>query len=280
VTAATVPIRMRATANPGNVGHEWVKTRFVDPQTRPPGVFFLRARLEDNDYLDQLSYIGTLMHLDPITRRQLLEGDWDVVPGGTLIMPGVFGFFDAPSPAARMARAWDLAATRVTPGVADDPDWTVGTRIHRTTSDEFEIVDVVGIRDEAGAVERLVGSTAAADGRRVVIGVPRDPGQAGKQQVDHFRRRVLRGYTVYEMPTTKAKAKRAEPFAAAANNGLVSIQRADWTSFVVRQYTGFPFTGHDDHLDSAADAHQLAAGGGSVNVAAPPRRRVNPTIGR
>jgi len=70
----TVPIRVHGASNPGGIGHEWVKQRYVDPghPSRP----FIRALLSDNPWIDQKSYREQLAKLDPVTRRQLEEGDW------------------------------------------------------------------------------------------------------------------------------------------------------------------------------------------------------------
>lgn len=77
-----VPLRMRATSNPGGKGHGWVRARFVSDRTRAPGCVFVPARVEDNPAVDQPAYIRSLGHLDPLTRAQLLKGDWDVHEGG------------------------------------------------------------------------------------------------------------------------------------------------------------------------------------------------------
>lgn len=74
----SIPSRMRSASNPGNVGHEWVKRRFVSAG----GKFFVSAFLADNPGLDQGDYIRSLSELDPITRAQLLAGDWDAYEGG------------------------------------------------------------------------------------------------------------------------------------------------------------------------------------------------------
>lgn len=75
-----VPLRFRLASNPGGVGHEWVKKRYVNPGT--VGKEFVPARLTDNPHLDQDAYRLSLAELDPFTRMQLLNGDWDAVPGG------------------------------------------------------------------------------------------------------------------------------------------------------------------------------------------------------
>lgn len=79
---ADVPLRMRAGSNPGGVGHQWVKNRFVDPATRAPGALFVPSKVADNLSVNQASYRQSLSYLDALTRAQLLNGDWDAVAGG------------------------------------------------------------------------------------------------------------------------------------------------------------------------------------------------------
>lgn len=69
-----VPLRARSATNPGGVGHEWVKRRFVDAADDER--IFIPARLSDNPFLDQISYSAALQNLDSVTRRQLLDGEW------------------------------------------------------------------------------------------------------------------------------------------------------------------------------------------------------------
>ena len=76
-----VPIRVRSASNPGNVGHLWVKQRFVDEATRAPGVVFIPARVQDNPGLDVAQYRQTMSHLSEALQAQLLEGDWGAFEG-------------------------------------------------------------------------------------------------------------------------------------------------------------------------------------------------------
>lgn len=75
-----VPLRSRGAANPGGVGHIWVKKRFVDG--RSPERIFIPSSLDDNPHLDQESYEQSLALLDPITHAQLRHGDWAIRPPG------------------------------------------------------------------------------------------------------------------------------------------------------------------------------------------------------
>lgn len=68
-----VPLRMRAATNPGGIGHEWVKRRFLD---EPEDRVFIPAKLIDNPHSDQDEYQRALDQLDPITRQQLRDGVW------------------------------------------------------------------------------------------------------------------------------------------------------------------------------------------------------------
>lgn len=81
---ARVPLRSRLATNPGGVGHEWVRRRFVE-STDPERVF-VPSLLSDNPHLDQAAYRAQLDLLDAHTRRQLLEGEWVNDPGG-LVYP-------------------------------------------------------------------------------------------------------------------------------------------------------------------------------------------------
>jgi len=78
-----VPLRIRGAANPGGVGHRWVKERFVDGRNEQR--VFIPAGLEDNPHLDQESYEASLELLDPITHAQLRHGDWSIRPPGMYV---------------------------------------------------------------------------------------------------------------------------------------------------------------------------------------------------
>jgi len=76
-----IPLRMRSATNPGGVGHAWVKRRFIDDESK----VFIPGKLEDNPSLDRAEYEESLSELDPITRKQLRHGDWEVRPAGEVL---------------------------------------------------------------------------------------------------------------------------------------------------------------------------------------------------
>lgn len=90
-----VPLRMRAATNPGGAGHRWVRQRFITKEPDPDVVeteaerrarIFIPAKLADNPNVDQQAYREALGQLDPQTREQLLNGDWNVRPPGAWVL--------------------------------------------------------------------------------------------------------------------------------------------------------------------------------------------------
>ena len=101
---------MRATANPGGPGHDWVKKTYISPAPvsnpfwatdittgkvlrypashaeKPNDPLFTRkfipAKLSDNPYLlHSGEYEMMLLSLPELERKRLLEGDWDIAEG-------------------------------------------------------------------------------------------------------------------------------------------------------------------------------------------------------
>jgi hypothetical protein len=83
-----VPIRWRGGSNPGGVGHEYVKARYVKgpngESPAGPDRQFFPARIDDNPHLDRDDYVRQLKEsgIDGLLLDQLLNGDWDAVAGG------------------------------------------------------------------------------------------------------------------------------------------------------------------------------------------------------
>ena len=81
---------LRCTANPGGVGAQWVKKRYVDPSEQNKSFRghdgltrkFIPAKLQDNPYLaEDGEYERMLSSLPAVQRKQLLEGNWEVAEG-------------------------------------------------------------------------------------------------------------------------------------------------------------------------------------------------------
>lgn len=81
------PVRIRATSNPGGVGHKWVKNRFFVESA--PGRGFIQSLLDDNPYLNADEYRATLQDLTEIEKAQLLYGDWAISPDNATVFNNV-----------------------------------------------------------------------------------------------------------------------------------------------------------------------------------------------
>lgn len=142
-----VPLRMRSASNPGGIGHQWVFRRFVDEKTRAKEAVFIPAKLADNPSLDREEYVQSLANVDPITRSQILDGDWNAHQGGrfkkewfrrfTKVRGGPYGAgeyrlvqADGSVRCVSERDCWrfmtvDPAASSLETSRSRDPDWTV-----------------------------------------------------------------------------------------------------------------------------------------------------------
>jgi predicted phage terminase large subunit-like protein len=148
----------------------------------------------------------------------------------------------------RRCRGWDFAATLPTPG--KDPDWTVGIRMS-THEGLYYIEDMIRFRDIPSKVRQSIRNCAALDGPHCHITIPKDPGQAGKDQSESIIKENA-GKRIYAIPPSGDKAIRAEPFAAQVEAGNVSLVEGPWNEDYIHEMTTFP-AGHDDIVDASSD---------------------------
>ena len=80
------PKQVKASTNPGGVGHSWVKSRYIDvltPGEEKDGKLFLPAKVQDNTFLmrSDPEYVERLKLLDARSKKALLYGRWDLFEG-------------------------------------------------------------------------------------------------------------------------------------------------------------------------------------------------------
>ena len=244
-----VPIRMRAASNPGGIGHDWVRARFIDGACA-----FVPARLTDNPHLDGEEYRKTLNRLDPVTRQQLLDGNWEARELGKLFRRNWFSIVertDVPVGAV-FVRFWDMAATDAEAG--RDPDWTAG-ELWAMHEGRYWVVDVERFQASPAETERRVRATAQRDGYAVAVRMEQEPGSSGKIAIDHYARYILPGYDFKGVRSTGDKVERARPMSAAAEQGNIRLVRGGWVSDFLDEYEIFPAPGvHDDQVDGGSGA--------------------------
>lgn len=159
-------------------------------------------------------------------------------------------------------RAWDLAASEA------GGDWTVGVRLCRGAGESgvFQVMDVVRLQGGPEQVVQAIRAAAARDGREVAIGLPQDPGQAGRAQVAYLVRE-LAGFSVKSSPESGAKAVRAMGVASQANAGNLSVLRGGWNREFMEELQDFPGGAKDDQVDALSRAFGML-----VDAPGPARR--------
>ncbi|MDP3014509.1 MAG: phage terminase large subunit, partial [Candidatus Subteraquimicrobiales bacterium] len=239
-----VPLRVRAGSNPGGIGHEWVKQRFINGELP-----FIPASYQENPYLDHKGYEESLDKLDHITRQQLKHGNWDVNPQGGLFRREWFPIIEEPpTQLLRQCRAWDLAAT--IPAEGKDPDYTVGVHLGIDQDNIIYILDVQRMRESPLTVEKRILQTATLDGTDTMIRMEQEGGASGKIVIDDYHRK-LAGYQFKGEAARKDKRERAKPVSSYAEAGNIKLLNRKWSASLLDELESFQTKGiHDDQVDA------------------------------
>jgi predicted phage terminase large subunit-like protein len=160
-----------------------------------------------------------------------------------------------------VVRAWDLAATAATG--SNDPDWTVGVKLMRHDKNQFIVLDVVRMRGTPHEVQTAITTAARVDGPSVTVGLPEDPGQAGKHLATYLVSQ-LAGYRTDVSPEGGAKTTRAAPVASQIEARNVAIVRAEWNHGFLAELRDFPFGRKDDQVDALSRAFNMLTPAGAA----------------
>jgi len=244
------PLRARAASNPGGVGHEWVKERFLAAHEEDDRVF-VPARLADNPYLDATEYLCSLDQLDAVTRAQLLEGNWDVLPEGDRFKREWFGtpLPERPAFLTSWIRYWDKAGTE------GGGDWSAGVLMGRAAA-LYYVLDVVRGKWSPADRNKVMRQTTALDAQvcpRYSVWTEQEPGSGGKESAINTVTE-LAGYDVHAEPVTGSKVVRANPFAAQCEVGNVKLIAGPWNAAYLDELCAFPDGPHDDQVDASSGA--------------------------
>lgn len=236
------------------------------PEIQPKSVTFIAAKLEDNQILMEKdpAYLGNLLAMNRVDRARLKDGDWNArASAGSLFRREWFPIVDAvPGGWIQAIRFWDRAATK--PNESNkDPDWTRGLKLYKYPNGTFCVVDLKSERDTPGQIEQLVKTVASHDTAQVRVMSQQDPGSAGVAEAEHFIR-LLAGYDVHVMTTSKDKVTRAKPVSAQAEAGNIMVLRAPWNEAFFTELENFPDGAHDDIVDVLSGAFNEMAGGASL----------------
>lgn len=261
---SNIPLRFRAACNPGGKYGEYYYDRFfvdnIDENTGKPKRIFLQAGLNDNPHLDAEAYREALAELDPITRAQLEDGNWEIRPAGDLFdkswIPAI-NYLEIPT-ATRWVRFWDLAAIdprykkkgRGTKG----PDYTVGFKLgmHQGV---YYIGDIIKVQKKPGDLEKIIYDTAVADGYGCAIRMEEEGGSSGIANTERYAKSILQGFDFAGVKPVVSKIERARPVAAACQVGSVFVSnRCRNLTDLYAQLDAFPNGANDDIVDGFSGA--------------------------
>jgi len=191
---------MAGASNPGNIGHEWVKSLFVeghpcagmdDVQIKnynSADYAFIPAKVTDNPiYANDENYLNSLRALPKAMRAMFLEGDWSIAAGA---------YFDI----------WQEDAMTVSPNLINARDWWP-----RWISIDYGF-------DHHTAVYWWTASPPNSEGRRTIytyrelVVRQTGPRELGKMIADRSKRRMPDGTiaterieSIYLSPDARAK---------------------------------------------------------------------------
>lgn len=253
---STIPIRMRAASNPGGIGHEWVKERFIIGD-RP----FVPSRYTDNPYMDTDSYSRSLDKLDNITRLQLKMGDWDAVPEGKVFRREWFirnMYHNIDEEIVSVMRFWDLAATyEEDPHKVSGADWTVGALLVKGESGKVYLEDMNRFRLDPGEAEDRIIQVCRDDASRYSrnnykVRVEQEGGASAKYVITSFSKKLAGLDFDGSYIPRKSKVDRARSFVGFIKHGNFKVRdNTGWFNEFVDEMASFPTKGvHDDQVDA------------------------------
>lgn len=223
-------------------------------------------------------YVGGLM--DPVRLpRDVLEsekqklgevgyacqyGQNPVPASGGMFKVGQLRFGRPPEKFVSVVRAWDKACTPAKGTRFRGPAYTVGAKLGKDFEGRIWVLDVVRVRIDTAARERLIKRVAFRDTRAVQVGIEVEPGSGGQDSALATLRRLL-GYRVRLVKASGSKEVRADEFSVAVNGGMVHLPVAmrdgnswvGWAKDYVEELTYFPASTFCDQTDASSLAFSL-----------------------
>jgi predicted phage terminase large subunit-like protein len=237
-----------------------LRARHPHMRVPPISFTFILGLLADNKILLEKDpdYPARLLALPRVERERLLGsgrgGSWLIRPAaGLYFQRSWFRVIDvAPTDVVAVVRAWDKAATQVTPA-SPDPDWTRGVKMGVTRAGRFVVLHIESLRGSPHQVDRAMQNIAAQDGSAVKVCIWQDPGGAGVVDVAHIKS-ILAGYWVESVVARENKVSYAGPLSTQVEAGNVDVLAGSWNEAFYAELEGFPDAAHDDQVDACSRA--------------------------
>jgi predicted phage terminase large subunit-like protein len=154
-----------------------------------------------------------------------------------------------------VVRYWDKAGTKEAAEESKKSGgaYTVGVKMAKLKDGKYLIMDVRRGRWASEEREKIIRSTAEADGKSVKIYHEQEPGSGGKESAEATIRN-LAGYASYADRPVGDKIYRADPYSVQVNNGNVLMLKGEWNHEFIEEHRHFPFSTYKDQVDAAAGA--------------------------
>lgn len=237
---------------------------------------FISSSIYDNKELLKANpmYLTNLQAMSLIERERLLNGNWKIRPAAGLFFKRSEANLieELPNDIIRWARGWDLAATDVDEG--GDPAYTAGVLMGKRRNGKYVIASVTNERLRSERVRKHIKNTAIIDRQKyknVTIRLPKDPGQAGKEQAQSYIK-MLSGFNVKTIAESGSKETRADPVAAQWQAGNIEVLIADWNEMYFIQMESFPEAKFKDMVDATSSAFSELESG---NITSAPTGDIN-----
>lgn len=285
-TGTVLPVRVRSATNPGNIGHQWVKERFIQqgplavkwyqydddgnqvevPPDTPLSLSrqFIPAKLSDNPVLTLRDpmYATRLRMLSLIERAQLIEGNWDILAAGNVFRKEWFQTISPAfvPPALKWRRYWDLAASQ-----KKRADNTSSAATAFDQDGNFYIRDMITFKKEWPDAYRIILNTAEQEANYVKdIGIEKaQHGIAATQSLIRDPRVITLGakhHVKFKGIDVKGdKLERAGPWLVRAEQGHTFLVEGSWIPAFLEEGVVFDGSGrtHDDRIDGVSGSHGM-----------------------
>lgn len=171
-------------------------------------------------------------------------------PGGGMFQTDSFQIihgFDQHKLIEQVVRYWDKAGTK------DAGAYTVGVKMARLKTNKFIILDVIRGQWATDKRERIIKSTAEADGNSVFVYIEQEPGSGGKESAEATVKNLI-GYHCEPDRPMGDKIYRADPLSVQVNEGNIWLIQAEWNKDFIEEFEFFPYSTYKDQVDAASGA--------------------------
>jgi len=256
-SAAGVPVRFLATANPGGKGHDWIKERYILPappmtpfwsEAQKTQRIFIPSKLIDNRILleNDPGYADRLMGSGPSWLvRAWLDGDWNAKQEGGIFKLQWWQYWrDEPPELEMIIQSWDTAFK-----IGNENDCSVG-QTWGLAKNGFYLLDCWSGRVEFPELKRMVQLHADKWHPREVLVEDKASGQSLIQELQRDSRLPIRAVKV-----DRDKVARAYAVTPLIESGKVYLpEGAPWLADFIEEMSLFPNGSHDDRVDSLTQA--------------------------